>query len=1196
MLEFNPTSSPNLFAAPVDNVWVAYCWPPHGGKPPTQPIPLDLAMAGPGAFLFATAPGLDINTVAADIVGALTTALDNYPGGSMAIGWLTDPAQITAANVNLLGISNATPGKMYVNAQLSAQLVNNNLYLYITSGCIVSLDAASGIMTFTPRENNLRFFGDGAPQSAKIASATLAFSGPTAGTIEFTTSIKRDELYTNLRWGFQLLYATGVSANPLRSQWYPLADGCAPNGADMLGFAVSIDTSDPTNARVDAKTGARIGDRTYFAFTDSAAVLASGFRTAFNDIINLQPISQPQAGEQAAKLVLTIGNPNTPNPPDYSFGPQGDFTMMLAAPKDGAPSHMLCGLTPTETLSFTPASKANLRPGDRLRFTAYCKAFATSYPPPTSSPLGVPVDPNAPKMNDSYRTPWLTVIPGLQEDASQYSAQPKGSPLFGFDKVVAPSNDALLGFVDPGYALTGQDPFPMMPYGLVPLEGGVSFTEDEIGGIEQFAAAATRRTRIGAPGVSQPRRALRMGGNATAGNGNADWVATPSGLLAELDQSTGHWNSVLLGVNNGAGPMWMLFNNPPPKLQQALQTANLFLVAANATHLGTLAPAPAGAQPPAPTGTPTFYNTMSVQDWQISANVGQSNVYNDYNNILIIKGCKGKLVDLVAKPDIWTQREDFSVPGSDPSETVILAQWIATYIQDAQKQSSPYFNNFKNIVEDDNWTGILVLKASLTGLPPNLSGLLSVIDKSQCYAHHFGITISPVGIDRTGANPKVTLTNSSSIFQLVYYVDPAFDQGNPVALPPANSPYDFKLLTLEALFENTAVKSFDSYAQLTLGAFFGDSVSHMGDSANVYDTIMLKGAYQQNGGVGTFMLDSVDDNLFFLDSGTINKVEITKAQFNTVGPTSLSFDLWGFIDYKVLTAVDPSTQQQDIPFDLFSFGSTDNPNAPRQGLSFGGLSIALDSGATPWVFAFDVSAITFDTSRSTARKGSLYTDFGLVLKGLLNGDDSGDAGSKTDPGTLNYLNMPTNAPLSGVAGGPWYALQFGVDLGSVGALASNAGLNAGMIAAWAPSTPSAPVPGSQLAKFQVMAGLQLPGVTAKSKLLSLEGVLALSIGDIRLTYAPADATGTTRYWVLWLNDIALKFLGLLKIPPNGAISFACFGNPDAKGQPGALGWYAVYNQDKKKKKDQDTAAQAAKVRLAALPAEMRQFLDRKKGL
>jgi hypothetical protein len=1165
MVDFNLTSSPNLFAASVDKMWVAYCWPPVP-EPPKQPISFEQALSGPGTFLLCSTPGRAIDDVAADIVTAVKAAwaAPDYSGTPHAIGWLTDPANIVAQNVALLGINTDNAKKMYVNAAKREQIVPNNLFLYIGGNVALSL-SATDTLTFTRTQNNLNFYGAAAPPSAGIASATLAFSGPAAGAIQFTTSIKRSEMFGSLRWGCQLLYDTGISTKPIHSQWYPLADGSQPNGADMLGFAVSIDPSDPTNARMI--------DRSYFAFTDPAAILVSGFRTAFGDIVNLRPVTQPQSGEQAARLIVTIGNPNAPSQPDYSLSPEGDFIMMLAAPKDGISSHLLCGLTPTETLSFTAGPAANPQSGDRLRFTANSEAFATSYPPPQSSPVGPPVDPKAPKMNGSYRTAWATVIPAPNGNASQYSAQPKGSPLFGFDKVVVKASDKLLGFVDPGYALKAPDPFPMIPYGLAPLgEFGVSFTQSELGGIEQFAAAATRRALIGAPGMSQPRRALRM--SEAVGDGNSDWVTTPSGLLAELDQSGGHWSSVLLGVNNGAGPMWMVFNDPPPKLQQALQTANLFLVAANAANLGTLSPTPAvGPKPPAPTGTATFYNTMSIQDWQITANVGKSNVYNDYNNILIIKGCKGKLVDLVAKPDIWTQREDFSVPANDLSETVILSQWIATYIQNALGQTSPYFDNFKSIVVDDNWTGILVLKASLTGLPTNLAGLLSVIDPSQCFAHHFGITITPVGISGAQTNnPTIATTNSSSIFQLVYYVDPAFDQANPVPLPPSNAPYDFRLLTLEALFKNTAVKSFDSYAQLTLGAFFGDAVNHMGDSANVYDTVMLKGSYQQNGGVGTFMLDCLDDNLFFLNSAAINKVEITKAQFNTIGPTSLQFALWGFIDFNLLSAVDPSTQKQDVPFDLFGFGSTDNPSAPRQGLNFAGLTIDLNTGATPWVFGFDVAAVTFDPSRSTSRKGSLYTDFALSLKGLLNGDDSSTANPQSDPASLNYLNVPTNAPLSGVGGSQWYALQFGVDLGSVGALASNAGLNAGMIAAWAPSSQSPPVPGSQVTTFNAMAGLRLPGVTAKSKLLSLEGVLALSIGDIRLTYAAPNDQTATRYWVLWLSDIALKFLGLLKIPPNGAISFACFGNPAANGTPSALGWYAVYNQDKKKNGNAQLAA------------------------
>ena len=1166
MLEFAATSSPNLFAAPGGSIWVAYYWPP-GQTPPSAPITLDQAMRGAGSFLFSTAPGLDINASAAAIVAAVTTAMQTFTG-SKAICWLTDPGNIVASNIAMLGIVTTNPQQMYVAPGKQLLIIPNNLYLAINSGVVLSYASGSDTLTFSQGGGSLQLGGAASPPGANIASATLPFTGPSAGAFQFTISIKRSDLFGAMRWGHQLLYNTGAATKPLRSQWYPLADGSLPNGADPFRFAVSIDPSDTTNARVT--------DRTCFAFSDSTAPpLISGFRTVYGDTIILQPITQPKAGEMAARLVLALGNPYAPGQPDSSWGPEGDFIMMLAPPKDGASSKVLCGLTPTETLTFNAGPAANPQSGDRLRFTANCSAFATAFPPPLSSPLLAPTDPKAPPMDGTFRTPWATIIPGPSGQASHYSAQPKGSPLFGFDNVVAPVNTALLGFVDPGYELTQTDPFPLMPYGLAPIaEFGVSFTQADLAGVEQYGAAPLRRSTIGAPGSSKPSRARGM---LASQAGAPDWVTTPSGLLAQLDPNAGHWSSVVAGVNFGAGPMWMVFNDPPPKLQQALQTANLFLVAANAANLGAMGGAATGSQPPTPDGTATFYNTMSIQDWQITANVGQSNKYNDYNNILIIKGCKGKLSDLVAKPDVWTQREDFSVPGTDPTETVILSQWIAAYIQNALNQTSPYFDDFKTIVGDDNWTGILVLKASLTGLPANLSGLLSVIDTSQCFAHHFGITISPVAIDRTQpATPTIAITNSSSIFQLIYYVDPAFDQANPVTLPPSANPYDFKLLTLEALFKNTAIKSFDSYAQLTLGAFFGDSVGHMGDATNIYDTIMLKGSYQQNGGVGTFMLDSTDDNLFFMDSAVINKVEIVQAQFNTVGPTSMRFDLWGFLDFNVLNAVDPTTGTQDVPFDLFGFGSSGDLAATRQGLNFSSLSIGLDTSASPWVFTFEVGVMTFDPSRSTPRKGSLYWDFALTVKGLLSGDDSEGADPQSDPASQNFLSVPTNAPLSGVSGGPWYALQFGVDLGTMGALASDAGLNSSMLAAWAPGAADT---GSKLTTYNAMAGLQLPGVSAKVKLLSLQGVLALSIGALRLTHAPQDTTGTTPYWVLWLSDIALKFLGIVKIPPNGAISFACFGNPDADGEPSALGWYAVYNQDKQKKSARAKALQPAAKRL-----------------
>jgi hypothetical protein len=1148
-VDFLPTPSPQLYAAPSGDIWVAYYLPTAPSQPPSS-ISLAEAFAGTGTFVLSAAPKLSIDTNAGAIVTAITAAINAFPG-DRAIAWLLNPSAPAVSNIALAGIS-ATGSTGRINVGLDAMLVSNNLYLTMGGNVQLTLNGDSLVLTPTTA-TNLSFSGAAAPQSSTIQSATLWFSGGSAGSVVFSTFIKRSDLNNSLRWGFQMLYG---GSGKVFSQWYPLADGLSPNAADMLGFNVSIDPSDPANMRMP--------DRSYLAFTgsnqdNSSTVLASGYRTAYGDVVNLIPIGQPQPGEQTARLTLSIGNPMAPNPPDFVFGPEGDFILSLAAPKDGKQSLLLCGLTPTETLTFQAGPSANPAAGDRLRFTANCAAYAASYPPAKANTLGPPIDLTASPLDNTYRTAWACPInPPATAPNIHYSAQPKGSSLFGFDDVISSKNPGLLGLVDPGYLLTGAAPFPVMAYALAAVDGsGVTFDEAAIGAVEQFAVAPTRRTVIGAPANSRAHPPARL----AAGNGATAPTTTASGLLATIDTADGNLTSVILGVNyqaDEAGPLWMLFTDPSPKLQQALQTADLFLVAANGANLGKPAKSPSSTTPPAPDGTPTFYNVMAVDDWEITAQVGQSNAYGDYNNIFIVKKSKGRLIDLVGKPDVWTQRQDFSIPGQDPSEIPVLSQWLASYIQDGidqwTKAKNPYFENFYNIATNPAWTGIVILKASLTELPANLDGLLSVINPTECFAHHFGVTISPV----SAGDKTISIPTSSSIFELIYYIKPGFTPPVHAAdtqpLPPDSTPYDFQLLTLKALFDNTAVKAFESLAQLTLGAFFEDTVEHMQTGGNIYNTILLQGSYQKRGTLATFLLDSVDDNLFFLNSNVINKVEVTKAQFNTVDEHTLRFDLWGYLDFDVLTGT--AADKTTFPFDAFGFGYQGDPEQIRHGLSFSSLSIIEDTSQSPKVFTFSAGKMAFNPSppASTPRPGSLYQSFALQLKGLLSGD------GQHDPSTQNYLTVPTNAPLSGVSGQPWYALQFDLKMGTAGALASKLGLTAGLIVAWAPGTPAGAT------AYSAIVGLQLPGVAAKSKLLSLEGVLALSIGAMRLTYDIPPGGATSRYWVLWLTDIALKFLGLLKIPPNGATSFACFGNPDSSGQPTAVGWYAVYNQDAPKAK------------------------------
>lgn len=99
--------------------------------------------------------------------------------------------------------------------------------------------------------------------------------------------------------------------------------------------------------------------------------------------------------------------------------------------------------------------------------------------------------------------------------------------------------------------------------------------------------------------------------------------------------------------------------NPGAELQQAFATSDLFLVTANAAHLGAFSADGSGACGP----SATFANRINVGDWSFEAAVGQNNRYDDYADVMIVKGRRGPLWDpqnpaasLVASPDMWTQK------------------------------------------------------------------------------------------------------------------------------------------------------------------------------------------------------------------------------------------------------------------------------------------------------------------------------------------------------------------------------------------------------------------------------------------------------------------------------------------------------------------------------------------------------------
>ena len=1007
-----------------------------------------------------------------------------------------------------------------------------------------NLNAAT-TATFYGNNVSLGFSSPPLANIGQILEGWLPFSGMNRGCIVFDAFITQ-QILDSANWGFQFRFPSPGSAIGDAVLSAPLA---APSATSTVRFLASIDPLDPRNSVFP--------DRSGFAFlgTDlnrNPTVLASSYRTVTGQTINLLPIglNSTTAGQQPARLVFAVAISEVVNPLQTHLAPEGDFVLQLAS---GTPATatLLSGLDGGEYLEFRP--KTATYAGDRLRFVSRQPAYTPNFPFPAASPIGPPAPVNPVLLNTISRTSWGVLVSSSTGLGSV--AQPSGFHLFGYDlDTIHPIHAALLGVMDVGVTLgPAAIPYPIVPYaGVTPGDGMQIFSTAQIISYESQVIGPTRRAAL-----AQLAQVDVVSVQAALGPPTPPpppWpatanVTTPAGLVVTLTGDTTSpavaWSEILLGqlVN----PLQQFgFANPGPLLQQALQTGQLFLVVANALNFG------AGA---------TFQNELTIDDWGMTANVGQGSSFGNYADVMILKGAPGKLFDpqkpgdsLVANPTKWTLANTFAAPTTqrdpttaDPTQLVNLAQWLQAYFQSAWNDpDTTFFQDFNDLATSETWTGILVLKAAITQIPLGLAGITAgITDLSLFNVHHLALPISPLTNGPNG--PQIQ--GSTAVSGLIHYLDPSLDPTQPVTVvqPSGSGDYDFRLLTLKVLFENAAVKAFSSYAQVTLDRLFGTAVAPAGKPPNPpFNTLMLQGSYQLVGQHPVYSFASSADTPLYLDSNIIARIEVTSVQMATqqadpAGNTISWFGISGFIDFMVV----PGATNSGI--DVFSFGNPPPPAAPvpRQGLRFENLGLRLTfptQQPTQRTFEFVTSQIRFDLSASTPRNGSLVSELALELQGL----QAGSSGSV--PLQLGYLPVITDFRPAGL-GDAWQGLAFRLNLGTPGALAGKVGFDASMLLAWSPDSNGA-------GNWEMEVGIKLPGTGQGAPLISLQNVLKLSMGPIRLAYDT-----TNKAYVLMLTEIALSLFGLLKIPPNGAISFFLFGNPQGASSADGLGWYALYDNE-----------------------------------
>ncbi len=1083
------------------------------------------------------------------------------------------------------------------------------------TGAILSVptDASESFIQLSPTGSHpaIELGGPHAPQAAIPPSrnADLHFDGDANGAFRFSLLLLETELTTETNMGFQIVIPNDHKNNPtgesadLLSAYFPLAE--TRNDEVFVEFAGQLNPLDPNNlVHATSETSFEFTGISKGVITEPTSFVTF-YRTNYGKKIILTPSPK---GQNRARLVFNPAPGPSLTQNGFRLSPVGDFAIGVEGASTGEFHKLLCGLSGTETVAVIPEIPEE-QAGESIRFTLNSAGNVPVFPLQSVSPVGPPIDPTAPLMSDTYKTSWVSFLSPTSGPSrtAHYAAAPKGAELFGLQTSQA---SGFLGPEDPGVGLpeNGEVSFPMLPLaGFTKGTQGVDVTKEQLELISQQIVSPTRKNKIDAASTrSMASAQASLMPHLMVKSADLISTTTPTGFITRYGSDRADFKQLLLAqIKNASGAVTrqMGFTKLGANLQSAFQTNDQFLILANNkdNRLGAAPPDDLAVfMPPSLENIvePSyFFDAIDIGDWSFAASVGTDNEYGDYRNVVIVKGVKGKIfepdpnsgkateVSLVRSPDKWTMKEVFASPDpDDPSQLMPLSNWMADYCAEAyEKRDNPYFKKFAQIITDENWTGVLVLKANISAIPTELAGIMAGVNNPDLFfAHHIGVEIGQ--IEPTQVEQKDT----TSVFGLVYYVDPRYDDSLPAhTIPAANlsADYDFTLLTLKALFENSTVKKFESLAQVTLNKIFGSTVTEMydvfaeGAEKNTNHAVLLQGGVQKNGDATIYSLASKWPNQYLLQNNVLTSVEIDTAQMSTRddGSESGTIVSWigmtGFMNYAVMPAPPPPEGQDPLPtFDIFSFGPEPEERSGdsiplRRGLNFNNLGLLVtalvdppDDG-TASILELREDEINFNVEASHARNQSIFKGFQLELLGLLSGSTSPeDEADRSDPSTLGFLPAVTQYNLRGVAGGAggWHGMHFKLNLGTPGSLAGKVNLDSSMLVAWADDSGAS----DDGKTFNAFVGIELPGTGSGGELFSLQTVIKLSVGLIQLDYtAPDLANNNPGGYLLVLNEIALKLLGLLKIPPSGNTAFMLFGNQDATDTTG-LGWFAIYNQAK----------------------------------
>ncbi|MEK4838588.1 hypothetical protein [Bacillus sp. FSL L8-0152] len=1050
--------------------------------------------------------------------------------------WLQDTRNIRVENTFVLLMNKSGTGTI---TSLEFPIGSEEFHLSIGPMNKVQI-VGSSLLLKSDEKETVRFTGRKAPEVIDMGQLNIPLVGPQRGCIVMKNLfIKRKSLTDDqsIKVGFQFVQYEN-KRNTYDQLWFPLLNHVAKRD-DSIGFNACFEVLRLFNS---ADLTLLPSPRTRLIFTgetipQNIPILETNFITRLGYPIGLIPIINSNQPEYGASLVLQASPRQESGLKDCVFSPAGEFSFEV--PKGGMDNtrDIICGLSGTEYIKF--------RLGDRMKFIPNCYATADSIVEESEEMERTINNPFIKIGKDRLKGPYLTSwVYFLAESGSvpavpiRYVAQPTGATLYGNVKGEEEIHGRFFRFMDTSMPIISETPFPLVPYEFVQSKPDHLY--------EKFEKQVLSPVRRGC--IASPLRASDEGMPFTPSNQTASCstnkyqATTPSGLLVALDPDNGTYKKVLLAASahqEGDSPKDLSFVNLSSSLQQAFQSNQLFLVANSAKHL-------VGSQSHPES---SFCNELTIGDWKFRINVGENGKTGmDYSNIVIVKGTAGpgqSVKDLVKKPEVWTQPDDFvassfiedeKLGAIETGDVNLLSKWMTAYIEDTIKLhgEDEDYKHFVRAVTDPYWKGMLVLKATVE-FPKSLEGLKFGMEGDGLYAHHIGCETTPIG-------EQLITPETNALFGLVRYHDPLYltaDHEKSVFVTDHDN--DFRVQSLRVMIFNGQLAAFQCKAQLTLDKWFNQPIMS-GKPNSPENILLLEGSLQKKNNKYLYVMDTQKETTFRFNSNILDRVLITKATLQTTDENDMlinQFALNGYLSFQTIR------QRNQAPIDIFSFGAEEsgdggtNEKPTYTGLCFSNSTVEMKVDREDGKISFDQSAkhVVMDMAMSTPRDASLFRSFSMDLIGFEQGNDNENGGIEK----LGFTKVNMKVPVNWDAQENWCAMRFRLNAGTSGALAGNMKLSMELLLAWSPDE------GNQTSHYNIYLGIKL---AEGQQPISLQGVIKLSFQNAAIHFEQANGV-----FYLIFHQMALSFLGIKKLPPVGAPSLYLLGSKEPN-RP--LAWYAHY--------------------------------------